>query len=215
MGWITGLFVVLISTSGAGFIWAFEKRVPSLRQHLPDRVHKLIYSSLIFAVLYAWPIYFVHTNYIRPEIHPPSWVWIGLIIGVVIPPTLGGIVGANWAHIKRNIDTNVPSVYNYILYSLARQKVNQKLVPLAMIHFIDTSNSPSIVVGHLRHVSETPYEQDAYLYPIYYYGPEEKVSIPGTILDKQSMGSLIPYARIVSIRVAFIPKTDKLIIHNP
>ena len=34
----------------------------------------------------------------------------------------------------------------------------------------------------------------------------ERSLINGTILDKQNMGYLISYARIVSIRVAFIPK---------
>lgn len=228
MAWITGL-IILISTGGAGFIWTFERHVPSFRQHLPDRIHKLIYSSLIFAVLYSWPIYSIYTDYISPN-NRLSWVvWLGLIVAIILPPALGEIVGILWGHIRscwefildkifnyrQEWRPYIPTGFDYVIRSLVNRR---KLRPLVLIRFTDTAgDKPYIVIGHLLHASSTPYPQDIYLNPIYFLGPEKKISHKNIILDKRDEGCLISYKDVIYTRI-FLPElqTDFLeIINNP
>lgn len=228
MGWITGL-IVLISTGGAGFIWTFERHVPSFRQHLPDRIHKLIYSSLIFAVLYALPIYLVYTYYVSPGNLLPWWIWLGLIIAIILPPILGEIVGIYWDNIrscwelilykvfkhKPERRPYIPTGFDYVIRSLVNRR---KLRPLVFIRFTDTAGDrPYLAIGHLRHASSTPYPQDIYLNPIYFLGPEKEISRENAILDKQNAGCLISYKDVVYTKIfLFEPQIDSPdTVNNP
>lgn len=227
MGWITGLIIILISTGGAGFIWTFERHVPSFRHHLPDRVHKLVYSSLIFAGLYVWPFYFVYTSYVQTKLHPPPWVWIGVIGAIILPPVLGEIVGIYWDRIKPWWETmldklfeydserypSIPTAFDYVVRSL----VNGRGVrPLVMVHFTDTTgNTPYLVIGYLCHASTTPYPQDMYINPTYFQGPEEKFEGPGSVLKKQDGGCLINYRNVTYTRILLPVQIDFQAVDDP
>ena len=228
MAWITGL-IILISTGGAGFIWTFERHVPSFRQHLPDRIHKLIYSSLIFAILYSWPIYSIYTDYISPNNRLSLAIWLGLIVAIILPPALGEIVGILWGHIRSGWEfilckifnyrqewrPYIPTGFDYVIRSLVNRR---KLFPLVLIRFTDTAgDKPYVAIGHLLHASSTPYPQDIYLNPIYFLGPEKRISHKTIILDKRDEGCLISYKDVVYTRI-FLPEfqTDSLeIINSP
>lgn len=223
MEWTAGLIIILVSIGGAGFVWTFERHVPSFRHNLPDRVHKLVYSSLIFAGIYAWPTFFVYTNYIRTEAYPPAAVWIGIIGAIILPPILGEIIGVYWDRIKLWWDAvlkrlfqydserrpSIPTAFDYVVRSL----VNGKGVrPLVMARFTDTTGkTPYIVIGHLCHASATPYPQDMYLNPIYFHGSEGIFPGPGTFLFKQDGGCLIEYRNVTYTRILLPIQIDSQI----
>lgn len=213
MGWIIGLIIILVPVGGTGFIWTFERHVPSFRHHLPDRVYKLVYSSLIFATIYAWPAFFVYTTYIQTNLYPPSEVWVGIIVAVILPPLLGEIIGIYWDRIKPWWDSilqkffqyeterhpSIPTAYDYVVQSLVNGKGAR---PLAMVHFTDaTGHVRYLVVGYLCHASATPYPQDMYLNPTYFLGPENNFPSPGTYLHKQDRGCLIEYRHVTYTRI--------------
>ncbi len=221
MGWIAGLLVVLAPTGGAGFVWMFERHVPSFRQHLPDRVTKLIYSSLIFAVVLGCPIYYaytyVDTYYLQLNRRLPGWVWIGLMVAVALPPTLGEIIGSYWEKIGNTWESirrklfryrsngerwrpDIPTAFDYVIRLLMKER---SLFPIVMIHYTNTGAVPYVVVGHLGHASGTPNPQDIYLSTVYFYGPEEKFIDPGTTLKIQEGGCLINYKDVTYTRVLF------------
>lgn len=242
MGWITGLLIILASTGGAGFVWMFERHVPSFRQHLPDRVTKLIYSSLIFAVVFGWPIYhastYVYKHYVELNKHPPGWVWIGLIAAVALPPTLGEIIGNYWERIStawrsmcrklfrhesksEKWRPDIPTAFDYVIRLLMKKR---SLVPIVAIHYTSAGDVPYVVIGHLGHASGTPNPQDIYLSTVYYCGPERHFPKPGTTLEMQAIGCLINYKDVVYTRVKFseeaaddrgaLEPSDSLMISN-
>lgn len=233
MAWVTGLLVILASTGGAGFVWMFERHVPSFRQHLPDRVTKLIYSSLIFAVVFGCPIYYastyVYTYYIKLDKRPPGWVWVGLIVVVVLPPVLGEIIGyywekicAIWGSIKVFIRRRLfrhepndefkyepkdekwrPDIPTAFDYVIRLLIKKRSLRPIVVIHYTNTGNRRYVAIGHLGHASGTPNPQDIYLSKVYYCGPEKHIK-PGVVLRKQEIGCLINYKDVVYTRVKFL-----------
>ena len=213
MGWIIGLLTIVVSTGGAGFLWAFERHVPSFRQHLPDRVHKLIYTSLIFAVVYAGPTYFVYVDYIQYADRIPEGVWIVLFVAIIIPPLLGELVGIYWNRIRSGWEFVLSQLFNYdpeqrpyiptaFDYVVRRRGVRH----LVMIRYTDLATHTShIIIGYLRHASATPYPQDMYLHPIYFHRPVDEFVdqflVAGTDLHKQDVGCLINYRNVIYTKI--------------
>ena len=102
---------------------------------------------------------------------------------------------------------HIPTGFDYVIRSLVNRR---RLRPLVVIRFTDTAgDKPYLVIEHLLHASSTPNPQDIYLNPIYFLGPEEKISHKNVILDKQDEGCLISYKDVIYTRILLPePQTD-------
>lgn len=167
MAWTFGLLALFVST-GAGFVWGYERHVRSYTLHVRDRIVRLSYAGAVCLSFYAGPLYLVYSHYFismdNEPLQLPIWIWPGLIGAVVLPWFAGMIFGRFFSKLPRQVSiTSVPTGYAYVL-DLLRTHQTVFLIKL---------KSRTLIIGCPERASATPNQLDMYVCPLFFQGLED------------------------------------------
>ncbi len=99
---VSGFLIVLIFVlPGSVYTWAYERQNSAYGVTFTDRVLRFIAVSVIFHLVLAWPEYALYRVAVagREEVLTGQFalLWVGLLILVAVPATLGTILGGLYA----------------------------------------------------------------------------------------------------------------------
>jgi len=99
---VSGFLIVLIFVlPGSVYTWAYERQNSAYGVTFTDRVLRFIAVSVIFHLVLAWPEYALYRVAVagREEVLTGQFalLWLGLLILVAVPATLGTILGGLYA----------------------------------------------------------------------------------------------------------------------
>ena len=164
MTWTFGLLALLAST-GAGFVWGYERHVRSYTQHVRDRLVRLTFAGAICLSIYAGPLYLLYNHYFaNTDIQSqqlPFWIWPCLIVSVVLPWVAGEIIGRLLSKQSDQVSITIPTGFDYVM--------NYMPTSQTMILFVHLK-SDMVVVGCPKHAAVTPHVLDIYLHPVFFQG---------------------------------------------
>ena len=164
MTWTFGLLALFVST-GAGFVWGYERYVRSYTLHMRDRLLRLSFAGAVCLSIYAWPLYLVYNHYFvsinNEPLQLPNWIWPCLFGAVVLPWVVGMIVGRFFSKLPRQGSvTSVPTGFDYVL-DLLRTHQTVFLIKL---------KSGTVIIGCPERASATPNKLDMYMCPLFFTG---------------------------------------------
>lgn len=217
MTWTLGLLALLVST-GAGFVWGYERHVRSYTQHLRDRLVRLTFAGAVCLSIYSGPIYLVYRHYSNTSDiqikQLPFWMWPSLVVLVLLPWVSGECVGyLKNKNVNKEKDTKkgksssitIPTGFDYVMDHVRDDTITVML-------YVTLKNGP-FIIGCLKRGAVTPHVLDMYLYPIYYQGPMDSKfnahSDPEELLDQYDSGVLIRYEDVACINVRIVPKEEE------
>lgn len=168
MTWIFGLLTILVST-GAGFVWGYERHVRSYTQYMRDRLVRLTFAGAVWLSLYAGPLYLLYIHYFRASdvntLQLPVWIWLCLIVAVALPWTAGEIIGRLKNRHPESASPTIPTGFDYAM----RLQTEKSAITL-IIHL----KNDDVVIGCPEHAAVTPHVLDIYLNPTFFQGTKDE-----------------------------------------
>ena len=167
MTWTFGLLAILVST-GAGFVWGYERHVRSYTQYTRDRLVRLTFAGAIWLSLYAGPLYLLYVHYFDASDKSrqlPVWIWPCLIVSVVLPWTAGEIIGRLKRKQSEQTSPAVPTGFDYVM----RLQTEKSAITL-VVHL----KNDTVVIGCPEHAAVTPHVLDIYLNPTFFQGTKDE-----------------------------------------
>ncbi len=166
--WTFGLLTILVST-GAGFVWGYERHVRSYTQYMRDRLVRLTFAGAVCLSLYAGPLYWLYTRYFRASDGEfqqlPAWIWPCLIVSVMLPWTAGEIIGRLKNKRSESAYPTVPTGFDYAM------RLQTETSAITLVIHLKNNN---VVIGCPEHAAVTPHVLDIYLNPTFFQGTEDE-----------------------------------------